>query len=190
MESAEDVHSELDRRIAERLGLLRAERGWTLDELARASGISKANLSRLEKGQVSPTASTLGKLCSAYGLTMSRLLALAEQREEVVLRRKDQQVWTDPSGGFRRTAVSTSDNAFECDVIEGELQPGAEIAYDAPPRPGAEHHIYCLQGELGLSVNGKAHQLKAGDSLKYRLHGASSFRSSGRAPARYIVVVK
>jgi transcriptional regulator with XRE-family HTH domain len=37
-----------DRRLAERLRALRGERGWSLDELARRSGVSRATLSRLE----------------------------------------------------------------------------------------------------------------------------------------------
>ncbi len=59
----------IDRRIAQRLKTLRAERGWSLDELAGRSEISRATLSRLENAEVSPTASALGKLAAAVGQT-------------------------------------------------------------------------------------------------------------------------
>ncbi len=55
----------IDRRIAQRLKGLRAERGWSLDELAGRSSVSRATLSRLENAEVSPTANVLGKLCAA-----------------------------------------------------------------------------------------------------------------------------
>jgi len=70
------MESSIDRRIAQRLKTLRAERGWSLDELAGRSEVSRATLSRLENAEVSPTASVLGKLAASYGLTISRLMHL------------------------------------------------------------------------------------------------------------------
>ena len=60
-------HGSIDKQIAQRLKSLRAERDWSLDELAKRSGVSRATLSRLENAEVSPTASVLGKLCAALG---------------------------------------------------------------------------------------------------------------------------
>ena len=68
----------LDSRLAARLAALRAERGWSLDQLSQRAGIPRATLSRLERGETSPTAALLGRLCTAYGRTMSRLLAEVE----------------------------------------------------------------------------------------------------------------
>ena len=46
----------LTTRLADRLRELRRERGWSLDDLASRSGISRATLSRMEKADVSSTA--------------------------------------------------------------------------------------------------------------------------------------
>src|SRR5579871_6000486 len=105
----EDTYTDttsIDWHIAQRLKRLRAERGWSLDELARRSSVSRATLSRLENAEVSPTASVLGKLCSAYGLTMSRLMHMVEDDFVSLIRRDVQAVWIDPSIGFRRRQVS------------------------------------------------------------------------------------
>ena len=67
----------IDSRIAARLKELRAARGWSLDELAKRSEVSRATLSRLEKAEVSASAAVLGKLCAVYGLPMSRLMTSA-----------------------------------------------------------------------------------------------------------------
>ena len=69
---------DVDRRIAQRLGQLRGEHAWSLDDLAERTGISRATLSRIERSELSPTAAMLGKLCTAYGWTLSRLMADAE----------------------------------------------------------------------------------------------------------------
>jgi transcriptional regulator with XRE-family HTH domain len=68
----------IDQRMARRLATLRAEQGWTLETLATRTGISRATLSRLERCELSPTATMLNKLCAQYGWTASRLMAEAE----------------------------------------------------------------------------------------------------------------
>lgn len=68
-----------DRQLLEALGqrlrLLRSERGVTATELARASGVGKATLSKLETGQGNPTVETLGALAAALQLPLGDLLA-------------------------------------------------------------------------------------------------------------------
>src|SRR3982750_885545 len=85
---------EIERRLAQRLAALRAERGWSLEALAERTGISRATLSRLERGELSPTASMLGRLCTTFGWTLSRLMADAETRPPNVIRAGEQAVWT------------------------------------------------------------------------------------------------
>lgn len=177
----------IDRRIAQRLKSLRAERHWSLEELAKRSEVSRATLSRLENAEVSATASVLGKLCAAYGLTVSRLMHMAEDRFVPLLSRAAQPVWQDPETGFHRRSVSPPAQALAGEVIEGSLPPGTTISYDAPPRPGLEHHLLMLEGKLRVSVDGCDHDLMPGDCLRYQLFGASSFETTAESGARYLI---
>ena len=70
------VNDSIELRIAQRIRSLRSERQWPLEELATRSGVSRASLSRIENGEVSPTAAVLCKVCAAFGLTLSRLMVL------------------------------------------------------------------------------------------------------------------
>lgn len=187
MEQASSDVAALDRRIAQRLKTLRAERGWSLDELARRSGVSRATLSRLENAEVSATASVLGKLCAAYGLTMSRLMHLVEDGFVALLPRREQPVWQDPETGFRRRSISPPARSLAGEVLECTLEPGTRITYDVPPRSGLEHHLVLLEGELRLSVGGRDHDLKPGDCLRYRLFGPSAFETPAGSGARYLL---
>ena len=63
-----------DAGLAERIRTLRTREGWTLQELADRSSVSRATLSRIENAEVSPNTQVLAKLCSAFGLTLTRLL--------------------------------------------------------------------------------------------------------------------
>jgi transcriptional regulator with XRE-family HTH domain len=179
-----------DLRLAERLRTLRRARRWSLDELAARSGVSRASLSRIENGDVSPTASVLGRLAGAHGATVSRLLADIDGEAPALVARSDQLEWVDPATGFRRRSLSPPSRDFDCEMLRCELPAGVSIDYPLPPRLGLEHHLYLEQGAVELTIEGTVHRLSAGDCLRYKLMGASRFHSAGSRPARYILVLR
>lgn len=185
----EHQDADLTLRLAGRLKRLRGEHGLSLQQLAERSGVSRATLSRLENAEVSPTAEALGRLCAAYGLPISRLMTLVEDDWRPHLTRAEQAVWTDPGQGFVRRSVSPPARGLAAEVIECELAPGAEIAYPSPPVAGLEHHLVMLEGALEIEHENGAWRLGTGDCLRYRLHGASAFRTPPDSGARYILVV-
>jgi transcriptional regulator with XRE-family HTH domain len=181
-----DPH-DVERRIAHRLGALRTERGWSLDALAERTGIGRATLSRLERGELSPTASMLGRLCTAFGWTLSRLMAEAETRAPSLVPAAEQALWTDPESGYRRRAVSPPAAGLRGELVEVRLPAGATVAFDASPVPGLEHHLWLLEGALILDISGSTFALKPGDTLRYVLNGPSRFACTSRREARYVI---
>ena len=178
--------SSIDQQIAQRLKALRSERGWSLDDLAGSSGVSRATLSRLENAEVSATAAVLGKLCAAYGMTLSRLIRLAESDFQPFIDRDTQPVWTDPQNGFVRRSVSPPAQMLAAEAVECRLQPETRIVYEQPPRPGLEHHIILIEGALTVTIEGRQHALQPGDCLRYQLFGRSEF-ATGPLPATYFL---
>lgn len=183
------VADPVELRLAQRLAALRAERGWSLDQLSERSGISRATLSRLERAETSPTASLLGRLCTAFGRTMSRLIAEVEAEPIRLIRADEQAVWTDPETGFRRRLVSPPAAGFDAELVEVTLPPGADIAYAAPGVTGLEQHVWLREGVLELTVEDTVHRLEPGDCLRFRLFGATRFVVPGAEAARYAIVV-
>jgi transcriptional regulator with XRE-family HTH domain len=177
------------RQIAHRLKSLRTDRGWSLDTLAEHSGVSRATLSRLENAEVSPTASVLGRLCGAYGLTMSRLMSMVEDNFEPVIQTALQPGWEDRAAGFTRRSLSPPAASLAGEVLECSLTPSARIDYPLPPRKGLEHHLLMLDGRLRVTVDGQAHDLRPGDCLRYQLFGASRFETPPDAGARYTLFI-
>lgn len=178
-----------DQRLAQRLCGLRQRQGWSLETLAQFTGISRATLSRVERAETSPTASLLNRLCAAYGLTMSRLLSELEEEPPELLQRDRQPVWIDRASGFHRRSVSPPAPLFKAEFIEGTLDAGAVIVYDAPSVPGLEHHLWLLGGALELTLEQRIFKLEPGDCLRYRLLGSSRFYASGPEPAHYTLVI-
>lgn len=180
---------QLSQRLARRLKELRLETGRTLDELARASGVSRSTLSRLENGEVSPTTENLSQLCSAYGLTLTKLLSSVEQNFQPLVTRAEQTLWHDAKAGFVRRSVSPPSGALAGEVIECTIEPGSRLFYRAPPVQGLEHHLVMLKGRLQVVIEGEAHKLSAGDCLRYRLFGSSEFTTTKGSSAHYMLVL-
>lgn len=189
MENSSARDADLDQRLADRLKTLRVERGWSLDELAGRAGVSRATLSRLENAEVSPTASVLGKLCGAYGMTMSRLMRMVEDDFTPLVPSAAQTLWVDGGTGFRRRSVSPPSQKLAGEVLACELPAATHIAYEHSPRAGLEHHLVMLEGELSVRVDGQSHTLARGDCLRYQLYGASAFDTPPYSGARYLLFI-
>ncbi|MGW7402361.1 helix-turn-helix domain-containing protein [Streptomyces sp. NPDC054833] len=179
----------VDARLGARLAELRGERGWSLGELAERSGVSRSTLSRAERAEVSPTAALLNRLCQVYGRTMSQLLSEVESAPAPVVRAAEQPVWEDRASGFVRRSVSPPHAGLRGELVEGRLTAGADIAYDRPPVPGLEQHIWVLAGTLDVTVQDVRHRLDAGDCLRLRVWGPTRFRCPGPEDVRYVLAV-
>jgi transcriptional regulator with XRE-family HTH domain len=175
-------------KLAERVRTLRTRKGWTLQELAEKSGVSRATLSRIENMDVSPNTQVLAKLCSAYGLTLTRLLAPLDQGFQPLIRHADQTTWADPDAGYSRRVVSPPSSGLDAEVIRCDLSANTRIDYARPPVPDQEHHLVMLEGELEIDIDGQSYHLFAGDCLRYRLVGASRFVTRD-TPAAYLLVL-
>ncbi len=180
----------LESAIGERVRLLRSARGLTLDDLAGASGVSRAMISRIERGEASPTAQLLARLCAALDLTLSAFFAFSGEAGDPLSRREDQVVWRDPETGYQRRAVSAPNTASRVEVIEVTFPPGARIAY--PPetaRAGMTQHVWLFSGRLRMTLRETVHDLRPGDCLYMSITEGHVFDNPGDAPAHYAVVL-
>ncbi|WP_427142695.1 helix-turn-helix domain-containing protein [Shinella sp. G-2] len=180
----------LESAIGDRLRQLRTAQGRTLDDLAAASGVSRAMISRIERGEASPTAQLLSRLCAALDLTLSAFFAFSGESGDPLSRRERQIVWRDPETGYQRRAVSAPDTPSRVEVIEVTFPAGARIAY--PPetaKAGMTQHVWLFSGALRMTVAGTAHDLAPGDCLYMSITEGHVFENPGDVPAHYAVVL-
>ena len=197
--------------FGERLRAERRARGWPIERLAVASGVSRAMISKIERGESSPTAVVLGKLSAALELSVSELLApdgAATQtpsdsegragqetdpaggpahRGGVVRRAADTPQWRDPDTGYLRRQVSTP--RFPAAVTEVTLPPGARVPYPAGAYAFIAQLVWVLSGELALADGPDVHVLAAGDTFELGEPRPREFRNETAEDCRYLVVV-
>ena len=174
METEAPSRDAADLRLAERLRELRRARRWSLDELSALSGVSRASLSRIENGEVSPTASVLGRLAGAHGSTVSRLLADIEAEAPALVARADQPEWVDPATGFRRRSVSPPSLDFDCEVLRLRTAGWSEHRLSAAAAPGPR--------ASSLSRGGRARTDDRGNRPSPERRRLPSLQAHGREP--------
>lgn len=177
----------LDARIARRLASRRGHLGLTLDDLAGRSGVSRSMISKIERGEASPTAALLARLANALGLALAALFAEEGEASSPLARAAARPVWTDPETGYLRRAISPGTSPV--DIAEVTLPAGAQVAYDNPVPLPVDQIVWVLDGALALDVGGVPHDLSAGDCLHMRLERRIVFRNGSRRPVRYAVLL-
>jgi transcriptional regulator with XRE-family HTH domain len=181
--------TDLDDRIGARIRALRGERGLTLDDLAQRADVSRGMLSRIERGESSPTAQLLGKICNGLGITLSVLFAETEGPVSPVSRRGDQTQWRDPASRYLRRNVSPPGTGSPVDITEVEFPPGARVAFHDMRLAGSDQHVWVLEGSLELTVGEDIHRLESGDCLWMRFGKPVVFHNPTRRAVRYAVVI-
>jgi transcriptional regulator with XRE-family HTH domain len=169
--------------VAESLRHLRQTRGLSLDQLAEASGVSRAALSQIETARTNPTIGILWKVAVGLGVPFSELLG--QERSSVsVLRRDEVQVLRSADNRFQsRSLAPAGANPF-VEVYELRLAARARHASEAHAA-GVREIVIVLSGALRLTVGEAVHELAAGDSVWFAADLPHIYENPGAAEARY-----
>jgi transcriptional regulator with XRE-family HTH domain len=190
--------------FGERLRGERRGRGWSMDRLAEASGVSRAMISKIERGESSPTAVLLGKLSAALELSVSELLTgarLGDAQEPaaagpppadatgagLVRRAADTPQWRDPDTGYLRRQTSTA--GFPAAVTEVTLPPHAHVPYPAAAYAFIAQLVWVQSGQLTLTDGSVRRVLAPGDTFELGQPRSREFRNETAEECRYVVVV-
>jgi transcriptional regulator with XRE-family HTH domain len=179
-------------RIARRVRELRTARRLSLDALAERSGVSRSNISLIERGQSSPTATVLDKLAAGLGATLASLFEDTDAPAAApspVARSAEQPVWTDPASRYVRRNLSPSAPS-PLQLVEILFPAGQRVAYDGAAREVEIHQqLWMLEGVIELTLGRDRWRLAKGDCLAMRLEHPTVFRNPTRKPARYLVAL-
>lgn len=175
--------ADLARRVGLQLREKRKARGLSLDELAAASGVSRAALSQIELFKSNPSLGVLWKIAVGLGIPFSELMGGQEQAVSV-LRRSDAQVLRSADGKMESRPLSPAGSNPWVELYELRLAARASHASE-PHAPGTREIIVVLSGALKLHVSGQAHELAPGDSVSFRADEAHAYENPGTSEARY-----
>jgi transcriptional regulator with XRE-family HTH domain len=176
-------------RLGVRVRDLRKERGLTLEELAEVSGVSRAMISKLERGEKNPTLVIAARLAEGLGVSLSRLAGVEERREVVVVPREGRTVLRDLETGFERQSLSPTFPGRGVEFLRNVVPEGSTSGDFPPHRKGVEEHIVVERGELEAILDGEGYLLREGDALYFAADVPHRFDNVGRGECAYYLVI-
>ncbi len=179
--------AELARRVAENLRHKRKLRGMSLDDLAKASGVSRAALSQVETCKTNPTVGLLWKIAVGLGIPFADLLGQPKTGISV-LRRADAQVLRSVDGKLESRPLTPAGASALVEIYE--LRLAARATHAAEPHAAGTHEfLVVLSGSLRLHVDGEQLDLMAGDTVSFPADRAHAYENPGSSEARYHNVI-
>ena len=190
---ARPTTDEAVRSVGERLRLLRKQQKLTLTELAKASGVDVATISRIETGKMSGTLESHIRLSTALGLKLTELYAgieeLRAKRAATILpSAQHKDVYVHEAGKSSITLLTSEIMQKKLMPVLVAVEPGGRTQREEA-KVGTERFLYVLEGTLEARVGEETHLLKRGSSLYLDAAVPHSFKNSGRVVAKFISVV-
>ncbi|AKV02794.1 Transcriptional regulator [Labilithrix luteola] len=179
--------AELARRVAENLRRKRKARGMSLDDLGKASGVSRAALSQVETVKTNPTVGLLWKIAVGLGVPFADLIGEAKSGTSV-LRRGDAQVLRSLDGKLESRPLTPAGASPLVELYELRLAARASHTSEAHA-PGTHEFLVVLSGSLRLRVDEEVHDLLAGDSVSFPADRPHVYENTGSSEARYHNVI-
>lgn len=181
----EGIHRHLGGRVKQ----LRAERGWSLEALARASGVSRSMLSDIEREQANPTLAVTLRIARAFGLSLGELLESPGASAAITVIRAGDRAYlyrSDPDVQIR--TLSPLHLEKDVELYEIRLQTGGALR-SAPHYEGTREFLAVQKGQVRVESAGDTESLGAGDSATYRADVPHAIVNSGRGEAVVFLVV-
>lgn len=175
------------RHVALTVSRLRAERGLSLREAARLTGVSAATLSLIENGRTNPTVTLLWKIANAFKVSFTSLVEPPKPAVSVV-RGADMPVVEADGGRFRNHPLFSFDPAAQFEIYRIEMDPGAALGSEPHPA-GTQEYLTIFSGEVEVTVEEASFRLSPGDAIRFPADCRHGYRAVGSEKVELSMVI-
>jgi transcriptional regulator with XRE-family HTH domain len=161
--TAEPLHQYVCERVRE----MRKKKGWTLQQLASMSGVSRSMLSQIERGEANPTLAVAYRIAQAFGMTLGELTDFPAPRPRIdVVRHDDSAYLFRDDEVCRIRTLSPLHLEKEVEFYELTLHAGGTLS-SSPHYHGAREVLTIQQGAVKITSGEETSELLQGDSAHY-----------------------
>jgi transcriptional regulator with XRE-family HTH domain len=172
--------------VGSRLRSLRQQRGLSMQVLAERSGLSVNAIGRVERGESSPTVSSLHRCARALGVPITALFETQPERATVVVRHAHRS--RAQGNGVLVESLGAGLEAQSLGPFLMTVMPGA--GGEKPISHGGEEFAFCVEGDLEYQVGDTWYRLELGDSLLFRASQPHAFRNTSLEKAVVLLVLQ
>jgi transcriptional regulator with XRE-family HTH domain len=178
----------INRHLGSRVKNLRTGRGWSLEALASASGVSRSMLSQIEREQANPTLAVTLRIAQSFAMTLGELLEMPSATSSVTVIRADDHAYHYRSDkNCRIRTLSPLNLEKDVEFYEVQLQPGGALR-SAPHFEGTREFLTVQKGQVRVESADDSETLGPGDSANYRADVPHAIINAGRSEAIMFLV--
>lgn len=173
--------------LARTVQSLRAERGWSLDQLARRSGVSKGVLVATEQGRSNPNLATLARIGDAFGVPVTRLIDVSDEPAvRITGPAEARTLWRGPAGGTG-SIIAATEPPWAVELWQWRLQPGEAFGGDAHG-PASKELAWVQAGTLTLTVAGQRYEVGPGMCARFPGGLPHGYANDGADPVQLTMI--
>lgn len=158
----------MSRNIGYQLKKIRQHRSLSLDDVAKATNVSKAQLAQIEKGEANPTVSTIWKIAAGLHISFSSLLQPPENEFQKI-EGKHATFVSEEEGNYRVYSIVPYNPKRGWEFYKVEIDPNIIHKSDAHT-DGVEETLTVIKGELVVKCGEMEEHLEEGDTLIFSAH--------------------
>ncbi len=171
--------------VGQRLRSIREQQGLSLRGLAEQCGLSVNAISLIERGETSPTVSSLHQLATALGVAITSFFE-DEQDQAIVFTRPSTRLRSEANGVVLESlGIGLRQQQLEPFLIT--IAPGAGNLDQAVTHAG-EEFVYCLTGQVEYHMGNRLFLLEAGSSLLFQASLPHCFTNPGTQAAQLVML--
>jgi transcriptional regulator with XRE-family HTH domain len=174
-------------QLGQRLRALRGRLGLTLDALAERSGVSKAMLSKIERGATNPTVNVASRVARGLGVSLAELAGVEERRPALVVPAARRLAFEDPETGVTRHIFPALAGG-SLEFLHLTLPPRSDTGDLPPHRAGSETYIVVDRGQLQAYVVDEHFVLGEEDVLYFGGDVTHRFANTGTSECHCFVI--
>ena len=175
--------------LCDRVRDLRRKKGWTLEEMSAACGVSRSMLSEIERSRANPTLAVAFRIAQAFGMSLGQLVEAPNATPRVdVIRADDRTYHFRSDRNCRIRTLSPLHLEKSVEYYEIVFKPGGALR-SAPHFEGARELLTVQRGTIRVRSADDQADLSPGDSAHYPADVAHSIENTGDGEAAIFLVV-
>ncbi len=171
--------------VGQRIRNLREREGLSLRALSERCGLSINAISQIERGENSPTVSSLHRLASALNVPITDFFH--DEEKQVAVFVKYNSGLMAQSDGIIMESLGIGLLNQQLEPFRIQIQPGKGNSND-PITHSGEEFVHCLEGEIDYCVGDRIFHLVQGDSLLFEATQPHAYLNSSQNPATILLV--
>ncbi|TKH46508.1 DNA-binding protein [Paenibacillus terrae] len=173
--------------IAKNLKAFREHKKLSLERVAELTGVSKTMIGQIERGESSPTITTIWKIANGLKISFSSLINNPQPDTKVVLG-SEIQTLTEDNGKYRVYPHFPFEDDRRFEVYSIEIEQDGFLSADSHGE-GTEEFLTVFDGELTVRVNDIEYTVRRGDSIRFKADRPHTYHNSGETLTRLSLVI-